>query len=197
MRILKLSLVVVMGLMILACGRSPEMQFYILNTLPLNKNITHRYHYLQIGIDEINIPAYLEKPQLMIHNSANEVTLEEYHQWAESLDKNIKRVVETNLSTLLPGAVVENSPWDIKFKPNYHLQIDISQFTIDFKGNSILRAEYIIYFEKEIIKKQDVYYCIKLTNVTIENLVGSMNANLTHLTRDIARTFALEKRHFQ
>lgn len=197
MRILKVSLVILMGLLLVSCGRSPEMQFYILNTIPLQKNLSHRYNYLQIGIDEIDIPAYLEKPQLMIYNSANEVTLEEHHQWAESLDKNIKRVVETNLSMLLPGAVVENSPWDIKFKPNYHLQIDISQFTIDMKGNSILRAEYIVYYEKEIIKKRDVYYYIKVNNVTMESLVGSMNTNLTHLTRDIARTFAEERHHSQ
>lgn len=193
MRLNKLILILVISLLLLACGRSKDSQFYVLNPIPPYKEKVH-YTPIQIGIDEISIPAYLDKPQLMIYHAINQMSLEEYHQWAESSDKNIKRVIETNLSTLLPGAIVENSPWDIKFKPNFHLQIDISEFTININGNSVLRAKYLIYSEEQLIKKEDVYYYIKLPIVTVDNLVRSMNTNLTHLSEDIARTFSSLKR---
>ncbi|OCH98446.1 hypothetical protein A8135_12130 [Legionella jamestowniensis] len=176
----------------IACSRSKDTQMYLLNPLPPMKTASKPYKHLQIGIDEINTPSYIEKPQLMIHCSPHQLKLEEYHQWAEALDKNITRVVETDLSTLLPGSIVESSPWNIKFKPNFHLQIDISQFEIDINGNSILRAEYLIYHEDALLKKGDAYYCVKVVPTTIEALVVSMNKNLTSLTRDIAKAFTAE-----
>lgn len=183
----KISLIV-LGFILVACTRSKEPQYYLLNPISLpNKQITH-YNNLYLGIDDITIPAYLEKPQVMISYSPNRVELEEYHQWAGTLDKNIKSVISTNLASLLPGAIVETSPWNAKFKPNYQLQIDIEQFSIDMQGNSILRAEFILYHENNIVKKKDIYYRLKVSNITIENLISSMNNNLTHLTQDIAKT---------
>ncbi|WP_082060339.1 PqiC family protein [Legionella hackeliae] len=167
---------------------------YLLNPLPPIKSASQPYRHLQIGIDEINTPAYIEKPQLMIHYTPHRLELEEYHQWAEALDKNITRVIETNLSTLLPGSIVESSPWDSKFKPDYHLQIDISQFEIDINGNSMLRAEYLIYHGEELIRKGNFYNCVKVIPAEMESLVVSMNNNLTYLTREIAKTFAAEYR---
>ncbi|WP_232505543.1 PqiC family protein [Legionella clemsonensis] len=167
---------------------------YLLNPLPPIKTASKPYTHLQIGIDGINTPSYIEKPQLMIHCSPHQLKLEEYHQWAEALDKNITRVIETDLSTLLPGSIVESSPWDVKFKPDFHLQIDISQFEIDVNGNSILRAEYLIYHKEALLKKGDAYYCVKVLPITIEALVVSMNNNLTCLTRDIAKAFTAEYR---
>lgn len=182
----KISLIV-LGFILAACTRSKEPQYYLLNPIAMpNKQMNH-YNNLHLGIDDITIPDYLEKPQVMISYSPNRVELEEYHQWVGALDKNIKSVISTNLTSLLPGAIVENSPWNAKFKPNYQLQIDIEQFTIDMQGNSILRAEFILYHENNIAKKKDVYYRLKINNITIENLIASMNNNLTHLTQDIAQ----------
>ncbi|KTD58095.1 hypothetical protein Lsai_1617 [Legionella sainthelensi] len=182
----KISLII-LGFILVACTRSKEPQYYLLHPIAMpNKQINY-YKHLHLGIDDITIPAYLEKPQVMISYSPNRVELEEYHQWAGTLDKNIKSVISTNLASLLPGAIVESSPWNAKFKPNYQLQIDIEQFTIDMQGNSILRAEFILYHENNIAKKKDVYYRLKINNITIENLIASMNSNLTHLTQDIAQ----------
>ncbi|WP_412754553.1 membrane integrity-associated transporter subunit PqiC [Legionella donaldsonii] len=193
MRVGKWSFVFLIGLVLVACGRSKESQFYVLNPIPPKKQQMNTYSYLKIGIDEVNCPAYIEKPQLMIHYTPHQIALKEFHQWAEALNKNIMRVVETNLSTLLPGAVVESFPWDSKFKPNYHLQINIADFAIASNGSSILRAEYIIYHDRDLIEKHDVYYHLKLTQVTPEALVVSMNANLTCLTETIARSFMAGK----
>ncbi|WP_115707405.1 PqiC family protein [Legionella sainthelensi] len=182
----KISLII-LGFILVACTRSKEPQYYLLNPIAMPSKQMNYYKNLHLGIDDITIPAYLEKPQVMISYSPNRVELEEYHQWAGALDKNIKSVISTNLASLLPGAIVESSPWNAKFKPNYQLQIDIEQFTIDMQGNSILRAEFILYHENNIAKKKDVYYRLKINNITIENLIASMNNNLTHLTQDIAQ----------
>lgn len=189
-RIAQYCLIALTALTLASCGRSKPVQFYILNPLPMPAKSTGTYQHLQIGIDSIETPAYTEKPQIMLYLSQQQVHLEEYHQWAESLDKTIKRVVASNLTTLLPGAVVANSPWDIQFKPDWHLQITISQFKIDAQGNSDLRAHYQIYEQERLVIKRDRFYHIRSNSQTMDALVNSMNTNLTHLTRDIAQAFS-------
>ncbi len=125
----------------------------------------------------------------MIHCTPHRLKLEEDHQWAEDLDKNISRVIMTNLNTMIPEAIVENSPWEFNFKPQYTLQINIAEFEIDINGNSVLRATYMIYQNNKIIKKRQVYYKIKVPVINIDSLVNSMNINLKSLTADITKTF--------
>lgn len=192
MKITKFIIIISLGLILGACGRSKQPQFYMLNPLP-PASPSARYVHLKIGIDAIRTPAFTEKPQIMIYDGFNRVQLEEFHQWAESLDRNIRRVIKTNLNMLLPGAIIKESPWDIDFKPTHSLEVIISEFKIDMLGNSSLRAEYIITYHNHIVKKYSKYYYLKLPAVTVETLVRSMNSNLNHLSEDIAKSFGSQK----
>ena len=192
MNVNRLIIILASGLTLCACGRSKEAQFYMLNPLPPQIVSASHYTYLKIGIDAITTPTFTDKPQLMIYNGLNRVQLEEFHQWAESLDKNIKRVIKTNLNTLIPGVVLEDAPWSLKFTPDYNLQINISEFKIDINGNSNLYANYIIFYKGQIIKKYERFYHVKVSDVTVENLIQSMNSNLNRLSQDIAKTFRAE-----
>ncbi|WP_242604582.1 PqiC family protein [Legionella fairfieldensis] len=190
MSLSKITVLLVMGLISTGCGRSPDSQFYVLNPIPLSSKTIKHYNQLRIGIVSITSPDYTLKPQVIIHCNAHQVKLEEFHRWAESLDKNIQRVIEANLITLLPGAAIATKPWDLLFKPNYQLQLNISQFDVDIDGNSILRADYLIYSANHLKRKGTLYYHLHVPHATIAALVTSMNANLTHLTQDLAKVFA-------
>lgn len=170
-----------------ACGRSKQPEFYILNPLPPQKVVLDKKATLKLGINSIRTPPFAEKPQLLIYDSFNQVQLEEFHQWGESLDKNIKRVIKTNLNTLLPNLVMEDTPWNLDFKPDYHLEIDITEIRMDRLGNCSLRANYVIFGTQNFKKYQRSYYKKNVT-VTTEALVASLNQHLNHLSNDIAKT---------
>jgi uncharacterized lipoprotein YmbA len=189
-KIYLVAFVVIIGLMLGSCGRSPDSQFYVLNPIAPQYKMIKSYTHLRIGINEIHGPAYMNKPQLTIHCSAQEVKLEEYHRWVENLNQNTQNVIEANLATLLPGAAFVTAPWDINFKPRYQLQIDILQFAVDIRGNSRLRAEYLIYSNEQVKKKGLLSYHLKTSPPTVANLVASMNTNLNQLTRDLAKVLA-------
>lgn len=185
-----LGCLVVIVLLLGACGRSPNSQFYVLNPIAPQQKQAKAYNYLSIGLRDIHGPAYLSKPEVMIHCSAQEVNLEQFHRWVENLDKNTKRVIKANLITLLPGAAFVSEPWDFKLKPSYQLQIDILQFEVDSQGNSVLSANYLIYADSQLKRKGTLVYRRKASNVTVANLVASMNANLNQFSRDLAKVFA-------
>ena len=125
----------------------------------------------------------------MIRYNAHHIKLDDVHEWAETLDKTIKRITAANLTVFLPGAAVENAPWDIKFRPNWHLELIISEFDVDVAGNSTLRAEYLIYNNELLVIRKSVCYQIKVDEICMDKLVRSQNENITRLTRDIAATF--------
>lgn len=185
-----IGILLLSGSLLTSCARSPNATFYVLSPIPYQKNHSKKYQHLRIGINDVSSPAYLSKLEIIIHDSAHHVELKNFHQWAGSLNNNIQRVIAANFSTLLPGAAVAMVPWDISFKPNYQLQIDISQFEVDLSGDSVLRADYLIYSENKLYKKGTLYYHEKIPQVTIERLVISMNDNLTHLTKDLAKILA-------
>ena len=185
----KTGVILIIGLVLTSCGRSPDPQFYMLNPIPFQKIHTKNYHHLRIGLTTLDSPGYMSKPQIIVHSSVHQVELKQLHQWASSLNSNVERVIATNLATLLPGATIEISPWEVLFKPNYKLHIEISQFEIDTHGNSILRADYLIYTDSQLDKTGTLYYHLNIPHATLDAMVASMNDNLTHLTRDIANVF--------
>lgn len=179
---------IVSVILLTACSHSPESKFYVLNPIHAQKYSNQSRPGLRIGIEEVNIPSYMTKQQFIIHYTPNQVKLNEFQQWAGPLDKNIQRVIETNLSTLLPGAVIAYFPWGIQFNPNYQLHVNISQFEVDVKGNTLLRATYIIYSGETLRQKRTVEYHQQAPELTIDSFVKTMNESLNHLTRDIAKS---------
>ncbi|WP_058529282.1 PqiC family protein [Legionella londiniensis] len=187
---MRLFLILFFMMLIVSCGRSKESQYYVLNPIPCKHSQQKPvFHHLRIGIDRIKIPGYLEKPQLSFYCTSNQVHLEENHQWAEALKDNIMRVLQTNLSTLLPGAIIEVEPWNRRFVPEYTLQVMISEYKLDIGGKSELRAEYLIYHHEQTVKKQSICYCTKLSKVSPQTLVSSMNHQLTQLSHEISQFF--------
>jgi uncharacterized lipoprotein YmbA len=178
------------GLMLSACGRSPDSQFYVLNPITAHPMQMKNYRHLRIGINEIQGPTYFSKPQFIIHYSVQEVKLEEFHRWIGDLGKNVKQVIEVNLKTLLPGVALVSAPWDPKFNPAYQLGIDILRFEVDINGNSDLSVDYIVYNDKKLYKKGTFVYHKKVVLPKVENLVASMNENLNQFTRDLANVLA-------
>ncbi|WP_298624628.1 membrane integrity-associated transporter subunit PqiC [uncultured Legionella sp.] len=193
MKSVHLMIILSLSVLLCACGRSKQPEFYVLNPLPAKATTMNRHAYLKIGLEAIRTPPFTEKPQLMIHDSANRVQLEEFHQWASSLDKNIKSVLKANLNNLLPGVVMEEAPWDIEFNPDFNLQIEITEFKIDVYGNSSLRACYALSNQGQIIKKYDRNYHLKVPIVTVESLVTSMNTNLNAFSQDLAHSLINQK----
>jgi len=174
--------------MMMSCTRSPEPNFFVLNPIKLSTH-SNSGQLLHIGIDPLETPPYIQKPQLALRLANHQVDYDEYNRWAEQIDKNIARVIEANLRSMLKNTIVETSPWPSGFRPNYRLQINIVRFEAKSQGYSVLEASYQLVDRsgEKTITKQTVSYKRRLTNLAPQNIVASMNANLTALSRHIAR----------
>ncbi len=112
----------VLGL--LGCS-SPENKYYTLSAAdPAAPANAVRTGGRTISIDEISVPAYLDRPQIVVKKDSNTADIREYERWVEPLDGMIRRSLSADLAARLgPGRVLDKPN-----KDSYLLSVTIEQF---------------------------------------------------------------------
>jgi hypothetical protein len=107
--ILKLSFAGGLMLALAGCS-SPENKYFTLSatdaTAPANQASLGR----TIAIDDVSIPAYLDRPQIVIKPDPNRADVHEYKRWVEPLDGMIRQVLAADLGARLGAGRVLDKP---------------------------------------------------------------------------------------
>ena len=172
--------------LMLGCSSKPA-DFYVLNVMA-NKKAGKSYKGMKIGIRTLQIPEYLQRPQLVYRLTKNQLELDEFKRWAEPLKNNISRVLSNDMMHLLPGALVRVYPWSYLYKPQYKLFIEVTDFDTTDDGVSRLIAHYEIYQGSKLSATRKVAFYKKLDTVNIDNIIRGMNINLHRLSQSIVST---------
>lgn len=186
---LKILLTLLLALSLSHCGRSPKQNFFVLNPIQ-NSAKKIKNQSLRIGLESINLPEYLQKPQIALRQVPNKIIFDEENRWAEQVDKNIARVIQTDLNHLLKHNTVAASPWPGGFNPSHRLHITISRFDVSTNGDSVLLANYQLLDNngEKTLYSQSVNYRNKLNSLEPNQVVASMNRQLNRLSHQIARS---------
>ena len=138
-KILVSFLTVLLLLMAGGCASSRPSRFYILTSMAETPEIEHglkkaddlplkkhpAQNNLTIGLGPVSIAKYLDRSQLVVRNSENEILLEEFKQWAGPLRDVIPGVLLENLSYLLATDKIVNYPWKSRLRPDFQVEVDI------------------------------------------------------------------------
>jgi uncharacterized lipoprotein YmbA len=172
-------------------GRSPQTKFYLLYIIPSPEitEVVTTQKDLRIGVGPIELSEYLDRPQIVTQTSESELRVDQFNQWAETLDGNIARVLASNLSTLLSTENLFLFPWSGSTQIDYQAKLNI----IDFKGTPdnkvFLRAHYTIFDgSKKPLEMNVVNVTQPINEPGYEGLVSSMSKALDELGRKIAQT---------
>lgn len=125
------------------CMTSTPARFYVLHSIERddgNGHVNMVDNELALKIDHIEIPDYLNRPQIVTVPNNNVVQLAEFHRWAEPLHNNITRVVTENLSALLKTDKVFVSPQKDQTPTQYQIGIKLVKFDGKLGGDVILNA---------------------------------------------------------
>jgi hypothetical protein len=79
-------------------------------------------------VASVTVPELVDRPQFVIRVSDNQVKLDEYSRWADSLKSQIPRVVAADLAQYLQGARVSLIGQADDTAAAYHVRIDIQRF---------------------------------------------------------------------
>jgi uncharacterized lipoprotein YmbA len=191
----KSLILLVLAAMILLNGcayRPPHTsRFYVLNTIDGPQKADACADMPSLGINPLDLPKYLDRPQIMTRINKNELKLSESHQWAEPLKDTIPRVVACNVGSLMCGDV-KVWPWKGSDQVDYRLNAWIIHLDGTPGGNAILNVRWSISDEhtKKLMVSKESTYREQVGENSYESLVSAYSRLLASFSRDIAASLA-------
>jgi uncharacterized lipoprotein YmbA len=118
-------------MVLFGCAGSPSSRFYLLNPVsgsaPEGKPSASD-RCVSIGIGPVEIPDYLERPQIVTHVTPNEIKLAEFERWAEPLKDGFSRVLAQNISKMVCIKEISFFPWRRGIPMDYRVEMKIIRF---------------------------------------------------------------------
>jgi uncharacterized lipoprotein YmbA len=128
-----------------ACvGKTPPSKFYLMSSMldsgaVLESSVAEEA--LSIGIGPVEMPKYLDRPQIVTRTQLNELMVDEFHRWAgQSPQAGFTRVLAENLGVLLRTNRISFHPWQRATPIDVQVSIVVLRFDTDSDGKVALRA---------------------------------------------------------
>src|SRR6266540_1085900 len=172
----------------LAACTSPPSRFYILHTLSASEMmppVAQAERGPIIGVGPVNLPKYLDRPQIVTRASQQQLVIGEFDRWAEPLPENVSRVLAENLALLMSTDHALLFPWPRAAAIDYQVRVDVWRFdgTLGRESSLIARWSILDRNERELLTKKSQFTAAVGTR-EYEALVAALNQMLEALSRD-------------
>jgi uncharacterized lipoprotein YmbA len=124
-RLVAIALSSVLVVFAAGCGSSPSARFYTLSSTAAGAGAPST---MSVAVWPVAVPASVDRPQMVVTVSPNQVRLEELNRWASPLSNDIGRVVAENLVTMLGTPRVAVSPQTLSADADYRVAIEVQRF---------------------------------------------------------------------
>ena len=120
--------IVAVTLLAAGCGSTPASRFYTLSA-SASPPPTATASNLSVAVGPVVVPTAVDRPQIVVTVSGNQVRLDEFNRWASPLASNIARVVAENLAGLLETPRVTVWLQTVSAVPiDYRTAIEVQRF---------------------------------------------------------------------
>lgn len=123
-RLVPLLAAALLGALAASCASKPS-HFYTLESVAAATDAPAASYAVIVG--PVNIPASVDRPEMVVQVAPNQVELLEFDRWASPLGEAIARTVAGDLSTLLGTPRVASGPV-ANFAADYRVTLDVQRF---------------------------------------------------------------------
>jgi hypothetical protein len=178
----------VSSFMLSGCTRSKPAKFYLLHPLQEAAAEKQSARSLSIGVGPVQMPEYLDRPQIVTRVSPGEVRLADFERWAEPLKGNFSRVLGENLSQLLATDRIAIFPWTGAPQIDYRILVEVIKFD-GAPGTAVqLSARWSVIDEeaKKTLTEKKSEITIPAEGQDFGGLVAAQSKAVAALSREIA-----------
>ena len=125
----------------LACGTSPTPRFYALTAIDVEAAAASE---LGVSVGPINIPRYLQRPQIVSRKGDSRLVYDEFNRWGGSLEHEILRIMGENLGALLGTERIIVYPRRAPFPTRYGVRLDFERFDGQRGKELVLKVRWVI-----------------------------------------------------
>ena len=136
---MKQMIIIVLALILAGCGTASRQ--YLLAVNPTSVSTASK-RSVQIGVDKIAVPGYLEESQIATQKSAGEISYRD-EIWAVPTAKALTNTLIRALQKKFSNPNVYLFPWDVEKENGIRVKVTINQF-IYSHGMVSLEATYFI-----------------------------------------------------
>jgi len=184
-----LYLTTVMLAALAGCAATPPSRFYILSPVASDTAAHPAGPGTALGVGPVELPNYLDRPQIAMRSGAYELRYNETHRWAEALQDNVTNVLAENLARLVPSDKVSRFPWGRTTLVDYQVVAEISRFDADVNGTVVLSASWKLYrgeSRETVAEKKSVFNETCKRPGDYAEIVAAQSRALDALSREIA-----------
>lgn len=170
------------------CLRSAPTKFYLLHALDNPATQSAIPGQIILGVGPVEIPEYLNRPQIADRITATELSFAEYSRWAEPLERCVLRVLAENISLLLGTQHVELFPWRPSIHIDYQVRVRIARFD-GTAGEGVMLVAYWSICGKDgaaALVDRKAVISEQAEGGGVAGIVQAHNRALEKLSRDIA-----------
>ncbi|RMH06722.1 MAG: membrane integrity-associated transporter subunit PqiC [Nitrospirae bacterium] len=172
------------------CAETQPSRFYLLQPVaPVPPQPVSLPAGLAVGLGPIELPEYLDRPQMVTFLSLHEVHLAEFHNWVEPLSDMIPRVLAENLTRLLNTEAVFIYPWKRANPVAYHIPVTFIRFDASQRGEISLVARWAILtgLDRQTLLQKRSEIHLQARGNTHEALAAALSEALARFSQELAK----------
>ncbi len=182
----------VQGCTILGSGTQQPTKSYVLNSLYSEETETQPVADLRdtgILVGPIRMALYLDRADIVIRDSQNQIRLADFSQWAGPLQENFSRVLAENLSLLLNTDRVGIFPGTRAMSFDFNVTVNVTRFDGMPGERADLRARWGILDKqrKNMLFESHSVLSQSTRDDSMEALIAAESQTLADLSREIAK----------
>ncbi len=173
------------------CAGSHETRFFLLTPLPPLETSAAPRVTPTLGLRPVELPEYLNRPQIVTRASENMLALAELDQWASPLREDVTRVLAADLASLVPAKRVVIFPWPRDYPLDYEVSVEVARLDGSPGANCSLLAQWTIFKPggKELLASGRSSHT-EAAGPSFSSLVAAESRLVAALGRDIAAAIA-------
>lgn len=172
------------------CVRSTPVQYYHLSALAAQEERSQLAapKSATIGLGPVQLPEYLDRPQIVSRTSANRLLLADRHRWAEALTENMARTLSEDLAWLLDTDRIILHPWPRTRDIDCQITIQVLQFEGGPDGAAHLTARWTVLGKdgQSLLAERRSKVTVQATPQDQEGMVIALSQSVLRLAREIA-----------
>lgn len=127
------------------CAVGQQTRFYTLATTTEPTAVARPENGLVIGLGPVTLPQYLDRPDIVTRQGANQMRLPDIYRWAEPLQPLMTRILAEDLYALLNANDVVPLPQRGDIRLDRAIEVDVGRFDATEAGEVTLDARWRIY----------------------------------------------------
>jgi len=169
-----------------ACATTPATRFYVLEAAAEPRDAPGAD--VTVGVGPVAVPSYLDRPQIVTRAGDHELRVADLHQWGETLEEGVTRVLASNLAARLGTERVDVYPWERSRRIDVQMTLDVVRFERTPAGDVLLDAHWRLLRPRggEVLLSRRSAHRATAAGTDYARTVAAMSEALRSLSREIA-----------